>query len=94
MKAARDLGVPVFFHSDGKVESMLPLIKDAGFDGLQCIEPAAGMDIGKVKSEYGKDLCLMGNIDPALLIDGSDSKKENYEELSDAVMQLLSAAAP
>ncbi len=96
VNAARNLKVPVFFHSDGKIDSMLPLIKDAGFDGLQCIEPAAGMDIGKVKSEYGKDLCLMGNIDPALLIESSDSKKEkeSYEELSNAMMQLFSAAVP
>jgi uroporphyrinogen decarboxylase len=96
VNAARNLGVPVFFHSDGNITSVLPLIMDAGYVGLQCIEPAAGMDIGRVKSQYGKDLCLMGNIDPVLLIDGSDSKKgkKNYDELSNAVMQLLSTAAP
>lgn len=65
--SVRDFGVPVFLHSDGKLDGVLPLIVAAGFDGLQCIEPAAGMTIGRIKEQYGKDLCLMGDVDPALL---------------------------
>ena len=42
---ARDLGVPVFFHSDGNLNGVLPTLVAAGFDGLQCIEPAAGMNL-------------------------------------------------
>jgi uroporphyrinogen decarboxylase len=96
VKAARELKVPAFFHSDGNIDSVLPLIKDAGFDGLQCIEPAAGMDIGKVKSLYGKELCLMGNLDPSLLINRPDPEnaKGNYRRLSEAVNILLSTASP
>ena len=67
VSAARDLGVPVFLHSDGNLDSVLPMIVAAGFDGLQCIEPAAGMRIGPIKEKYGRNLCLMGNIDPAIL---------------------------
>jgi uroporphyrinogen decarboxylase len=65
--AARSAGVPVFFHADGNINRFLPLIVESGFDGLQGIEPAAGMDIFEVKRAYGTDLCLMGNIDPSLL---------------------------
>ena len=64
---AKDLGVPIFLHSDGNLNTVLPLVVAAGFDGLQCIEPAAGMDIGQIQRKYGGDLCLMGNVDPALL---------------------------
>lgn len=67
VKSAGDLGVPVFLHSDGNLNGVMPLIVAAGFDGLQCIEPAAGMNIGQIKDKYGSDLCLMGNVDPALL---------------------------
>lgn len=61
--------IPVFFHSDGNLNGFLPLIVEAGFDGLQCIEPAAGMDIVHIRRTYGTRLCLMGNIDPSLLCD-------------------------
>jgi uroporphyrinogen decarboxylase len=66
---AHDLGVPVFLHSDGRLDGVLPLIVAAGFDGLQCIEPGAGMDISAIKTQYEGRLCLMGNVDPALLCD-------------------------
>jgi uroporphyrinogen decarboxylase len=65
---ANELGVPVFFHSDGNLNKILPNIIAAGFDGLQCIEPAAGMDIIEISNQYGQSLCLMGGIDPALLV--------------------------
>jgi uroporphyrinogen decarboxylase len=64
---ARDLGLPVFFHSDGNLNAVLSDIVQAGFDGLQCVEPAAGMDIVQIKAKYGQGLCLMGNLDPSLL---------------------------
>ncbi|NNG00214.1 MAG: hypothetical protein HKM93_12590 [Desulfobacteraceae bacterium] len=69
MKAA-ELGVPVFFHSDGNLDKVLPAIASAGFAGLQCIESAAGMDIGKIKVRYNQSLCLMGGLDPSLLDQG------------------------
>lgn len=69
VKTGMDLGAPVFFHSDGNINRFLPLIVEAGFDGLQCIEPAAGMDLLEIRKIYGTRLCLMGNIDPSLLCD-------------------------
>jgi uroporphyrinogen decarboxylase len=104
--AVRELGVPIFFHSDGNINTILPTIMEAGFDGLQCIEPAAGMDIGEVKGKLGKDLCIMGNIDPALLYPGKNSgtsansgslrqpHRDRFPELARAVKDLISAAAP
>jgi len=61
IKKHRD--VPVFFHSDGKMDTVVPLIIDCGFDGMHSLQPSAGMDIGSLKKEYGNHLCLMGNID-------------------------------
>jgi uroporphyrinogen decarboxylase len=65
---AGELGVPLVFHSDGNLNKVLPHIISAGFDGLQCIEPSAGMDIIEIFAQYGQSLCLMGGIDPALLV--------------------------
>jgi uroporphyrinogen decarboxylase len=64
---AAALNLPVFFHSDGNLTAVLPLIKAAGFIGLQGIESAAGMDIGALKKQYGCELCLMGGLSPSLL---------------------------
>lgn len=66
--AARGCGLPVFFHSDGNLNAVLPQVVAAGFDGLQGVEPAAGMDITAVRAQVGAALCLMGNVDPALLL--------------------------
>lgn len=38
-------------------------IVDCGFDAIQSLQPSAGMDIAKVKKEYGDKLCLIGNVD-------------------------------
>ena len=61
IKKYRD--VPVFFHSDGNLHSELGVVVACGFDGLHSLQPSAGMDIGRIKKEYGDVLCLMGNID-------------------------------
>ncbi|WP_273325878.1 uroporphyrinogen decarboxylase family protein [Vallitalea guaymasensis] len=55
--------VPVFLHTDGNINNVLGKITDCGFDGLQSLQPSAGMEIEQVKKDFGKDLCLMGNID-------------------------------
>ncbi|MEE4111838.1 MAG: uroporphyrinogen decarboxylase family protein [Desulfobacteraceae bacterium] len=93
--AAADLGVPAFFHSDGNLNRVLPQIVAAGFDGLQCIEPTAGMVISEIRERYGKALCLMGNIDPALLYPCSDlaGVKQDTGDLQRAATDLIRLAA-
>ncbi len=56
-------GVPVIKHTDGFLEPILDDLVSTGIDGLQSIEPAAGMDIGSVKARYGDRICLWGNMD-------------------------------
>jgi uroporphyrinogen decarboxylase len=61
---ARARGVPVVLHSDGNLTGLIPMVIEAGFDALHPIEPCGGaFDIYRVKAEYGRDLCLFGNID-------------------------------
>ncbi|MHA1794286.1 MAG: uroporphyrinogen decarboxylase family protein [Promethearchaeota archaeon] len=58
----------IFFHSDGFTEPYFPGLIKAGFDGVESLEPAAGMDLKHLKEEYGDKLCLMGNIDCSRLL--------------------------
>ena len=84
---AQQLGLPVFFHSDGNLTMVLDDIVAAGFDGLQCIEPLAGMDIAHVKSQYGHKLCLWGNLDPTELIE-----PRSLQQLEQVVKNIVTAA--
>jgi hypothetical protein len=59
----REAGLTVVFHSDGDVTEILPDMVDAGINGLNPIEPIAGMDIAWVKREFGDRLVLSGNVD-------------------------------
>jgi uroporphyrinogen decarboxylase len=65
------LDVPVIWHSDGRMSSLLPIAVEAGFLGVHPLEPAAGMELGEVKREFGEDLVVIGNVDVAVLF-GSD----------------------
>ena len=85
----RHRDVPILFHSDGDLNKVLDRIVASGFDGLQSLQPSAGMDIGKVKREYGDVLCLMGNLDLDYLMTlGSPA------EVEEAVKRLIDIAAP
>lgn len=84
IKAFRD--VPVFLHSDGNLNAVLDRIVECGFDGLQSIQPSAGMDIGAVKRRYGDRLCLWGNIDLNYVMSmaSPDEVRKNVRETLEA----------
>lgn len=52
-----------FMHTDGDINAVMDDIADCGFDGLQALQPSAGMDIRHIKKTYGDKLCLWGNLD-------------------------------
>lgn len=55
-------GLLIAKHTDGNIWSIMDLIVETGVDGLNPIDPTAGMDIGEVKAKYGDKICLMGNV--------------------------------
>jgi len=79
---------PVFLHCDGNIKLLLPSIAEVGFAGIHSLEPAAGMDLRQVKDSYGDRLCLMGNIDPALLETG------DVERIRQAVAAAIRVGQP
>jgi len=51
----------VFIHCDGAMEQILPDFIEIGIDVLNPLQTSAkGMDPGKIKREYGKDICFWG----------------------------------
>jgi uroporphyrinogen decarboxylase len=66
--AAHAAGAYVVKHTDGNIMPILDMIVDTGIDGLNPLEPAAGMDIGLIKQRYGKRIAIIGNIDCGYLL--------------------------
>lgn len=63
----------VIKHTDGDITSTIDMIIDTGIDGIDPVDPQAGMDIGEVRKRYGHRVCIKGNVDCGYtLTDGSD----------------------
>lgn len=60
---AHDRGIYALLHTDGNIWPLLPDIVDAGVDGLNPLEQKAGMDLGRLKAEYGDRLVFDGGLD-------------------------------
>ena len=85
IKKYRD--VPVFLHTDGNINMVMDRIVACGFDGIQSIQPSAGMDIAQIKRDYGDRLCLWGNIDLDYVLTFGTT-----EEVRDAVRKTIEDA--
>lgn len=56
--------LPFIKHTDGNIEVVeSEFLLECGIDGYHAIEPSAGMDIGRLKREFGDRIALLGNID-------------------------------
>lgn len=64
--------VPLLWHSDGNINSLLPIIIEAGFKGVHSLEPKANVDLSQVKEKYGDKLVLAGNLDATEILTQSN----------------------
>ena len=65
VQPAKDAGIPVMFHSCGRVTDIIDdILLPLGIQSLNPIEPYSN-DIYALKEKYGDRLTLMGNIDIA-----------------------------
>lgn len=86
---AHALGLKVIRHSDGNLWSIMDDLIETGYDGLNPLEPQAGMDLKKVKDAYGDKICLLGNIDCKELLPYGTPR-----QVEDAVKHAIDVAAP
>jgi hypothetical protein len=89
MRPLKEAGIKVIYHSDGDLTEVLNDLVEAGIDGLNPIEPAAGMDIGWLKRRYGKRLILVGNVDCSQVL-----PLGSVEDVRRAVRACVRAASP
>jgi len=63
IRAYKEVGARyVFLHSDGDVRLLLPMLVDAGIDGLNPLEPRAHMEVADLRRQY-PGLILAGGMD-------------------------------
>lgn len=55
-------GLPILFHSDGKLDEIIEDLIDAGISCLHPMDPS-GIDYRRYKKRYGDHIALCGNID-------------------------------
>ncbi len=60
---AHRYGLRTMYHTCGNVTELVGDFVDAGLDVLQSLQPQAGMDLIRLKRDYGRDLCFQGGID-------------------------------
>ncbi len=56
------VGIKAIWHSDGDITDVLDDAVDCGFDGINPVDPSAGMDIGAIRKRFGRKLILVGNV--------------------------------
>ena len=72
-----DLGhaynLKVQLHCCGGYAPLIPMLIDAGLDGLHAVQPACrGMDLKKLKADFGDKILFNGAIDSQrVLIEGT-----------------------
>lgn len=87
VEMGHDKGLKVIRHSDGNLWPLLDILLETGYDGLNPLEPQAGMDLKRVKEYCGDRLCLLGNIDCVDLLPNGST-----DEVDMAVKQAIEDA--
>jgi len=72
---ARDVklghGKKIFMHCCGNVNLLLDFFVEIGYDAYQSIQPTAGMDLGRLKTDYGGRITLWGGVAVENLVGGT-----------------------
>ena len=64
-KSWKKEGLYIVTHLDGNISAIMDLLLETDTDCIHSIDPTAGMDLKKFKEEYGKRICIMGNVNCA-----------------------------
>ena len=87
----RTSGLPLLMHCDGSIYSLIPDLIEIGVDILNPVQySAGGMDLERLKREFGNDLCFWGG--------GIDTQEAlpfwKPEEIRDQIKRNIDILAP
>lgn len=72
IKGYRDMGFHTIKHTDGNIMPIVDQLVQTGPHALHSLDPQGGVDIAEIKRRYGREVCLIGNVNCALMDTGSD----------------------
>lgn len=70
----RETGFYVIKHTDGNIMPILDSLVSTRPHALHSLDPQGGVDIAEVKRRYGKQVCLIGNVNCGTLDTGTDEE--------------------
>ena len=85
----RAQNLPVFLHCCGRVYDYLDDLVEIGIEAYHPVQRTAGMDLARVKAQYGDRICLVGNIDSSRTLPFGTA-----EEIAAETREALRIAAP
>jgi hypothetical protein len=88
-QACKKYGMFIIQHSCGYIDKLLPDMVDAGLDGIQALEPAAGVDLAHIKKTLGDRVTLLGGMDSTRVLSFGTTK-----EVEEEVKRCINTAAP
>jgi uroporphyrinogen-III decarboxylase len=62
----REMDIPYTFHTDGKLDDVIPMLIELGFAAVHGCEKAAN-DLDHLVETFGEDIALVGNFDVVFL---------------------------
>jgi len=74
IKAYRDMGLYTIKHTDGNIMPIIDQLIQCRPHALHSLDPQGGVDIADVKRRYGKQVCLVGNVNCGLLDTGTEAE--------------------
>lgn len=79
----------VMLHSDGNIAPLLDMLVDAGIDGINPVEPRAGLHLPSLKRKYGTKLAYVGGMCNSLVL-----PKGTPAEIKRQTREIIEAARP
>jgi uroporphyrinogen decarboxylase len=74
VRGYRDMGFYTIKHTDGNIMPILDDLISAGPHALHSLDPMAGVDIKEIKRITAGKMCLIGNVNCALMQTGTDEQ--------------------
>jgi len=87
-QACKKNGMFVLQHSCGYIDKLLPHMVDAGLNGIQALEPAAGVDLANLKESLGDRVVFLGGIDSTNILNFGTPK-----DIEEEVKRCIKGAA-
>ena len=74
IQSVKELGLYFIKHTDGNIMPIIDQLVECNPHALHSLDPMAGVDIKEIKHKWGDKVCLIGNVNCALLQTGTDAE--------------------